>query len=316
MGHLILFSWLSFYSLCRDSGKIDEGLFLPFPFVYVAILVLLLAIIFLGILLGKIRRLNRALEATQLALAKEQRLATLGALAAASAHELGSPLSTILLAAKDILSTLPSDSVFLEDVQLIISQSDRCRDILAELSANIREDKNLSYQSLPLSAIIEQAGQLHKLPYIRLVIYKDASDPEPWFFATPDLVHGLGNILQNAFQFAVSQVCVTLRWNQEKIEALIQDDGKGYPIALLPYLGERPSSASKDVKGSDIRKSKGLGIGLFIAKTLLKQRQAEVSFFNDGGACCLIKWPTSMRVVDRQHNPSSQEEKNGITYPR
>lgn len=271
----------------------------PLLLVSVSIIVLMVFFAFYVLLMSRhVRHLSNTLAATQLALAKEQKIAAFGALAAAAAHELGSPLSTISLAAKDILSLLSPDSPLMEDTQLIISQGERCRDILVELSRSMKEDPDQPQETLPLSTLIERAAQPHKLPHIAFVITKEAPDPEPRFYVTPDLLHGLGNVLQNAFQFATSTVRVTLRWDKDTIEAAIQDDGRGYPVALLPRLGEPQSSRHKD----ESRKGKyiGLGLGLFIAKTLLSQRQGQVHFSNDGGAKCLIKWPRTIRVVDSE----------------
>lgn len=277
-------------------------LVLPAPYLLGAALPLTFFIILLGfyvlIISRKLTQANQALMVTQLALAKEQKIATFGALAAAAAHELGSPLSTISLAAKDILSSLTADSPLLEDTQLVISQTNRCRDILLELSQSISQDPNQPQKVLPLSALIEFAAQPHKLPHIALIIKKEAPDPEPYFTVTPDLLHGLGNVLQNAFQFATAKVRVTLRWDKNKIEAVIQDDGRGYPLDVLPRLGEPKPSGSKDSTGEASRKGGHMGLGLFIAKTLLSQRQGEVHFSNDDGACCLIKWPSNMKVAN------------------
>jgi two-component system sensor histidine kinase RegB len=244
------------------------------------------------------RQLTQTLTATQFALAKEQKISAFGALAAAAAHELGSPLSTISLAAKEILSNLNPDSPLLEDTQLVIDQTERCGNILLDLSRSIGQDPNQPQETLPLSALIERAAQPHKLPYITFYINKESPDPEPYFTVTPDLLHGLGNILQNAFQFATSTVRVTLNWDKDKIEAIVQDDGRGYPSDILPRLGEPKPSGSKDTTGEASRKGGHMGLGLFITKTLLSQRQGEVHFSNDGGARCLIRWPSTMRVVN------------------
>ncbi len=285
------FSWV---------GKgMDETLILPLTplaLIALAMIMLMASLSFYGLVASRdIRHLKKALAVTQLALAKEQKISSFGALAAAAAHELGSPLSTISLAAKEIISSLSLDSPLMEDVQLIVSQGDRCRHILVELSRSIKEDSAQPQQTLSLSALIESAAQPHKLPYIELIISKEGRSPEPHFYASPDLTHGLGNILQNAFQFASSTVRVSLQWNKENIEAVIQDDGQGYPPNLLPRLGEPQASQHKDEsrKGEYV----GLGLGLFIAKTLLSQRQGQVHFSNDGGARCLIRWPSSMGVV-------------------
>lgn len=285
------FSWAS-----KDSSIFVNLPLSPLLLVATCIIIILLILsTYIMVMSHRMRQLNAALHATQLALVKEQKISSFGALAAAAAHELGSPLSTISLAAKDIVSTLAPDSPLMEDAQLIINQGDRCRDILAELSKSMREDPNKPQQALPLSSIIELAAKPHKLPHISLFINKEAPDPEPQFYVTPDLLHGLGNILQNAFQFANARVRVTLRWNKESIEAVIQDDGKGYPQAILPRLGEPQSSDHRDQSRKG--EYKGMGLGLFIAKTLLAQRQAQVHFYNEDGACCAIKWPASMRVV-------------------
>lgn len=283
--------------MARDVGEAVILPYSPLLLIAISLVAFLIAVAFyIGTLSKKVNDLANALNATQLALAKEQKVSSFGALAAAAAHELGSPLSTISLAAKDILSALSPDSPLTEDIQLVISQGDRCRDILADLSRSMREDPDQKQQSLPLSAIIDMAAQPHKLPYIGLTIHKDAPDPEPHFYVTPDLIHGLGNVLQNAFQFATSNVNVTLKWNKDSIEAVIKDDGRGYPPTVLPRLGEPQPAKHKDE--SRAGEYQGMGLGLFIAKTLLSQRQAEVHFYNDDGACCLIKWPGTMRVVN------------------
>jgi two-component system, sensor histidine kinase RegB len=288
------FSWAS-----KDPSTVVSVPLSPLLLIATSIIVLLLIFsVYIVMMSKRMHQLNATLNATQLALVKEQKISSFGALAAAAAHELGSPLSTISLAAKDIVASLAPDSPLMEDVQLIISQGDRCRDILADLSRSMKEDPNKAQESLPLSGIIELAAHPHRLPHISFFINKEAPDPEPRLQVTPDLLHGLGNILQNAFQFANSRVRVTLNWDKEYIEAIIQDDGKGYPTAILPRLGEPQSSDHKDPS----RKGgyKGMGLGLFLAKTLLAQRQAQVRFYNDDGACCSIKWPASIRVVNSE----------------
>lgn len=299
---ILSISFLAFspYPLPWKENGIDHGLFLPFPFLLGIAFALIVATVFVAFyvwtMARKTSQLHKALTATQLALAKEQKISSLGALAAAAAHELGSPLSTIFLASQEILSNLPPNSPFLEDVQLLVSQSERCRDILMELSRNATHDHQVPYQTLPLSGIIELAARPHQTPNIQLSIYKKSPDPEPQMSITPDLIHGLGNVLQNAFQFANSTVRVTLQWNKDMTEAIIQDDGPGYPPALLPRLGEPYSSGRNTAKEGHQRKGGHLGLGLFIAQTLLSQRQGQVHFFNDDGACCLIRWPGILRA--------------------
>jgi two-component system sensor histidine kinase RegB len=143
-----------------------------------------------------------------------------------------------------------------------------------------------------------------------MTIYKNSLDPEPALPATPDLLHGLGNILQNAFQFAKSKVEVTLNWNRKTIEIVIQDDGPGYPESLLPHLGQ-PYSSPQGVTGSINAGRQGghLGLGLFIAQTLLSQRQGQVHFSNYAGARCLIRWPQN------NYESALEGEKENIPFP-
>jgi two-component system sensor histidine kinase RegB len=240
--------------------------------------------------LQKVKQLNRALFTTQLALVKEQKISSLGALAVAAAHELGSPLSTISITVKEILPTLSPDDPLMEDIQILVSQSERCRNILLQLShQSTEEDQPKSCEKVSLSEIIHLAAKPHQIPSIALSIHKESPNPEPNFSVTPDLLHSLGNILQNAFQYAKSHVQVTLRWGKQSIEVAIHDDGPGYPPTLLARLGDPYASSRINPKASG-HKALGLGLGLFIAKTLLSHLGAQVHFSNDKGAYCLIKW--------------------------
>src|SRR5580658_3728827 len=149
------------------------------------------------------RRMSDALAATQLALAREQRVSAVGALAAAAAHELGSPLATIAVIAKELARELPPDSPHAEDAALLLSQSERCRHILAELAHQPEEDGSSPYASLPISALVEAAGALYRDPRIRLIFATTGAPPEdePLVKRSPEIMHGLNNLIQNAVQF-------------------------------------------------------------------------------------------------------------------
>jgi two-component system, sensor histidine kinase RegB len=273
------------------------GLILPEAYALGTAAALVIAILFITFYVWNIAReanqLQKALNATQLALAKEQKLSSLGALAAAAAHELGSPLSTISLASKEILSNLSKNDSLYEDASLVVSQSDRCRDILMKLSSNSTEDHQLPCRNLPLSAIIELAAQSHAVPQITLQIKKESPDPEPHLLITPELLHGLGNVLQNAYQFAQSHINVSLRWGNDTMEIMVHDNGPGYPISLLSRLGHPYVSGRSLSPNENTDKRTHLGLGLFIAQTLLSQRGGQMHFSNDAGAKCLIKWAHS-----------------------
>jgi two-component system sensor histidine kinase RegB len=240
---------------------------------------------------GEARRISEALGETQLTLAREQQLAALGTLAAAAAHELGTPLSTIAVVAKELARDLPQDSPFAEDVALIQSQCDRCRGILAELGRNPQEAEDMPFDRLPLTQLIEAAAQPHRMPGIRLDIRTtEAPGVEPVILRrTPEIMHGLGNILQNAMQFATTAVRVIADTGVDKVAITISDDGPGFSAGLLGRLGE--PYLSQRTEGHE-----HLGLGIFIAQTLLERTGAELGFVNglDGalpGAAVTIVWP-------------------------
>jgi two-component system sensor histidine kinase RegB len=241
---------------------------------------------------GEARRISDALGETQLALAREQRLAALGTLAAAAAHELGTPLSTITVVAKELARDIPADSPFAEDVALIQSQCERCRSILAELSRKPEDTGESPFDKLPLVQLVEAAAAPHRIPGIRLEIRtKVVADSEPPILRrTPEIMHGLGNILQNAMQFATTAVAVMAESDVDRIVVTVSDDGPGFSPGLLGRVGEPYLSQREE------ERDEHLGLGIFIAQTLLERTGAEMSFENgrEGalpGASIRIVWP-------------------------
>jgi len=226
-----------------------------------------------------------------LALAREQRLASLGALAAAAAHELGSPLATIALASKELARELPKGSAMREDVELLISQSARCRDILAELGRVPEAAKGLPFTRLPLSALVEAAAEPHRSAAVKLVLDAAPAEgapedsPEPVVTRSPELLHGLGNLIQNAVQFAHGEVVVRQRWDFGEVTVEVMDDGPGIPPYVLERIGE-PYVSSRADSGLY------MGLGIFIAQNLLERIGAELSFMNrpEGGAKVCVRW--------------------------
>ncbi|HWB51662.1 MAG TPA: ActS/PrrB/RegB family redox-sensitive histidine kinase [Stellaceae bacterium] len=234
------------------------------------------------------RRLRDAVAATQLALAREQRVSAVGALAAAAAHELGSPLATIAVVAKELARELPADSPHAEDAALLLSQSERCRHILAELAQQPVEDGGGSpYTSLPISALVEAAGTPYRDSRVRLIFATtgDAADDEPSVQRSPEIMHGLNNLIQNAVQFARHEVSVTIFWDRESVTVEIADDGPGFPPHLLGRLGEPYLSTRAGDQDH-------MGLGIFIAQSLLERSGATLNFDNliDGGAHVVISW--------------------------
>jgi two-component system sensor histidine kinase RegB len=244
---------------------------------------------------GRARRMRDAFAETQLALAREQRVSAVGALAAAAAHELGSPLATIAVVAKELVRELPPGSPFAEDAALLLSQSERCRTILAELAHQPYADRGEPFTKLPVSSLVEAAGAPHRAPDIR-VIYATATGgdsnggdmlavEEPRLPRSPEILHGLGNLIQNAIQFAQREVTVTTFWSEDAVHVDITDDGLGFPANVLARVGEPYLSSRAGVSGH-------MGLGIFIAQTLLERTGARLTFENlpEGGAHVAIGW--------------------------
>lgn len=235
------------------------------------------------------RRLSDALSATQMALDRERRLSAVGALAAAAAHELGTPLGTIALVAHEIARDLPKDSALASDVELLLSQSRRCKEILAELAARPgTEDR--PFGPLPLSALIESAAAPYRRQSIRFQI--NSQGDLPTLPPSPELSHGLGTLLQNAFEFAKQEVVVKLAADEREARVTIADDGPGFDPALLTQLGEPYVS-----RGDEGREGQGehMGLGVFIAVTLLGRTGAALQFGNRpaGGGEVVVTWRRS-----------------------
>jgi two-component system sensor histidine kinase RegB len=242
------------------------------------------------------RRLRDAFAATQLALAREQRVSALGGLAAAAAHQLGSPLATIAVIAKELVRDLPKSSPHAEDATLLLSQSERCRTILADLAQH-RESEGEPPQRMPFSALVELAGEPYRAAADQRgieVIQTNAAArgpngeavPEPIVTPSPEIMHGLGNLIQNATQFAVRETSVTVSWSDDSAAIDIVDDGPGFPQQVLARIGEPYLS------GRTFETESHMGLGIFIAQTLLERTGARLTFANvkEGGAQIVVEW--------------------------
>jgi two-component system sensor histidine kinase RegB len=271
----------------------DEDL-LTFPLLYVLAvwLALTLATVFIGAYIWNVteegRRMSDALAATQLALAREQRVSAVGALAAAAAHELGSPLGTIAVVAKELARDLPPGSPYSEDAQLLLSETARCRTILAELSQKREADGGAPFETLPIGALVEAAGEPHERG-LADIVYDIDGEPssQPMVVRSPEIMHGLGNIIQNALQFAHQRVEVMTSWDRDAVGVEVVDDGPGFPPQVLSRVGQ-PYLSGRDGEGTG-----HMGLGIFIAETLLQRTGAALEFSNapNGGAVVRVSWP-------------------------
>ena len=241
-------------------------------------------------------RLVSALEAVQAVLAREQQLSALGALSAATAHELGTPLATVHLAAKEMLRGMKADSPDYEDMTLIVEQAERCRGILKQLSQR-RKGTEAAMSRAPLPSLIEEAAEPFKDagPVVRLSCSPLSSAAEedaraPTVIRRPEILHALGAFVENAVSFAEKEVTVNGRWSADEIRIYITDDGPGFAQSVLAKLGE-PYFSERKVE----QRGGGLGLGFFIACTLLERTGAQVTPYNRQaparGAVVRIAWP-------------------------
>ncbi len=257
----------------------DAGVWLPNIFIIGAWAALLLGMSFMCIYAHRLaaegQRMSEALNATQMALAREQKMSALGGLAAAAAHELGTPLGTITVVAKELSKEIPKDSPLYDDVCLLASQAQRCREILARLSRKPEEDP--AFEITSIIGLIEAATAPHLENPRRVVVNVDVLKPDisnsqPMVRRSPEIIHAIGNLIENAVEFAGSRVWVKIDWDEENIRVDICDDGPGMPPEILGRLGE-PYMSSRRGHG-------GMGLGVFIAKTLLERTGARIVFRN------------------------------------
>lgn len=238
-----------------------------------------------------------ALAATELVLEREKHLSQLDGLAAAAAHELGTPLATISVVAKEMERELSGDERFAEDVALLRSQSERCRDILRRLTS-LSADNEEHLRRLPLSSLIEEVTAPHRQFGISFkLIEKGDRGSEPVGNRNAGILYGLGNLVENAVDFARSTVTLTAEHDAERVTIIIEDDGEGFEPEVLSHIGEPYMST----RNRETERAGGLGLGLFIAKTLLERSGASLSFENRGpdtsGARIRVVWPRSVMEI-------------------
>jgi two-component system sensor histidine kinase RegB len=246
--------------------------------------------IYAGSVAQEARQVGDALAATQLALAREQRLAALGALAAAAAHQLGTPLSTIAVVAKEMARDIPPGTPLAEDAALLLAEAARCRDILAKLAARPEDDPGSPLHEPPVTALVEAAIAAHRRGDVKVAAAAAGTGPEPRIAPTEEIVQGIGNLVENAVGFARTQVDVRTSWDRDVLEVVIEDDGPGFAVGVLDRLGEPYLSVR--VRERD-QESMHMGLGVFIATTLLERTGAEIAFANrpGGGAQASVRWP-------------------------
>jgi len=269
-----------------------------FPLLYRASewIAMFVQVAFIGLYTWKIadenRQIANALAATELVLEREQHLSALDGLAAAAAHELGTPLATIALVSREIERMMPAGASYADDIRLLRQQTERCRAILARITSLGSGDA--PFDRMPLSQLIDEVVAPHRPFGTKIVVrLPDERGAEPEIARNPGILYGLGNLIENAVDFAKNEVTVSADWNADKIEILITDDGPGFADGVIGRIGE-PYVSVRRRKASDGGLG-GLGLGIFIAKTLLERTGAALVIKNrpypESGASVLVRWP-------------------------
>ena len=248
------------------------------------------------------RRLTDALAASELVLQREQHVGELDGMAAAAAHELGTPLATIALVAKEMVHALPEGDAMREDALLLRDQAQRCRDILQRFATLSSED-DLVYSRQPLDALLEDVVAPRRGGDVEIGIEWAGEGGLPKIARKPAIHYALGNLVDNAVSFARGAVRLRVGWGTADIWVEVCDDGPGFPLEVMRELGEPFPARGRQpgrsgAEGARRGSHGGLGLGLFITRTLLERIGARLDYANLsrragglGGACVTLTWP-------------------------
>lgn len=288
----------------------DEVLTLPSLFEGGHFAALCIGIIFFALSAQRVNedeaKMVRALDAAAVVMSREQRLSALGAMSAMTAHELGTPLATIHLVAKELQTELSDDSPHREDAMLLAEQAERCRDILQRLG-RAREASDIVHAQMPISALLEEAAAPHKGLGVPVRVSYEAVDggeaKAPVIRRSPEILHALGAFIENAVSFADSEVRVVAHWSDMQFIVTVRDDGPGFAAEVMPKLGEPYVSerGEEQLGGGD------MGLGFFIAKTLIERTGGRIATRNRAsprhGAIVQAVWPrTELEPLDNTEN--------------
>ena len=295
---LVLFTtalviFLSFYSEnlpfpLGDHYHISPYLYYSIP---IALIIALFFLNYFAIIFGTESRLRKeALNKMEEVMAKEHELLSLGGQAAAAAHSLGTPLSTIKIITHELTKQLKDQKDVIQDIYLLSSQVERCNQILKKLSLNPSQEDDFIDEDLSIREYLNEIIRSFKETSDKEFILNLSQDSNPQKITKSiEIVYGLRNFIGNANKFSKSKVFINLKSDSSTTEIVIEDDGNGYPFEILMKIGE---PYLKTNKGSNDKNS-GLGLGIFIGKTLLEKNFAIINCRNSktrGGAEVIIKW--------------------------
>lgn len=242
------------------------------------------------------RRMHDAMASADVGLARGQQLVALDGMAAAAAHALGTPLSTIAVAARELERRLPEDDAMAPEIEVLKTETDRCREILSRISL-LRAGKDEIYESVPISQFLEEIVEPFR-SMGPMILTRSAADRdgggEPQILRSPAIRYGLGNLVENAVEFAASTVDLRAMSTVREIEILVEDDGPGFSSDVFARLGHPYVTDRRGARPVGSRQD-GLGLGVFIAKTLLERTGARIAFQNrrepEKGAAIHLIWP-------------------------
>ncbi|HZY13554.1 MAG TPA: ActS/PrrB/RegB family redox-sensitive histidine kinase [Beijerinckiaceae bacterium] len=297
----------------------SEHLALPLLYRVSIWVALVLGAAFIGIYAARVaeeaRRLGDALTATELVLAREQHLTQLDGLAAAAAHELGTPLATIALVTAELRKQTPQNVSMKDDLALLAQEIARCRTILGKLTS-LSEESDGVFDRMKLGQLIEEVVDPQRHFGVEVKVSQNGEGPEPVCLRNPGLMYGLGNLVENAIDFARSEVCIQASWSAQAVTVTIEDDGPGFAPDVLAHLGE-PYFTTRADRRSKIEEGSGLGLGLFIAKTLLERSGASVKMANaevpNTGARITVRWSRELFERGRLATSSRTQRREEVT---
>ena len=303
-----------------------EVMRLPFLFSAGIWCAVVLGVGFIGIYASRVaeeaRQLSQALAATELVLAREQHLSQLDGLAAAAAHELGTPLATITLVAREMLGLVERAglqldvSLIADDVRLLDQEARRCRAILGKI-ASLGSEATGPLSTMSLSHLLEEVAGPHRNfgVSVDVEVEKEVGGDEPVCARNPGILYGLGNLVENAVDFARDRVRVDATWTRETVTVTIRDDGPGFAADVISRIGEPYVTTRGSQRRAKSDERSGLGLGLFIAKTLLERSGARVATTNASsphtGAIVTVAWPRA----SFERDPSRTTPVNGRRPP-
>jgi two-component system sensor histidine kinase RegB len=285
---LLTFFYQPLPSPLNLTNSINEYVYYSIP------LALISALIFMNYFAlsfeDQTRLRKEALSRMDEVMAKEHELLSLGGQAAAAAHSLGTPLSTIKLVAQELKKQFKDQKDVEKDIELLTSQVDRCNEILKRLSLNANEEDDFIDEDLSVKDYLDEIiTSFENISDKNIIFNFDQNSNHQKIIKSIEIIYGLRNFIGNANKFAKKHIFITLKSDSEFTEITIEDDGPGYPSDILPKIGEPYLKTFN----SDQKSRAGLGLGIFIGKTLLEKNFANVNCRNSktrNGAEVIIKW--------------------------